>query len=96
MTHTPPLLMGSQEKAGESGHLGHADGLQVQGGGLPYLPQKRPGAHSRGPTARDSHILVKCLERGSWRITCSTFKDKATPGRRLILELQLKGRRVCF
>lgn len=28
MTCTPPLLLGSQEKGGESGHLGHADGPQ--------------------------------------------------------------------
>lgn len=67
MTCTPPLLMGSQEKAGESGHVGHADGLQVQGGGLPHLPQKWPGTRSHCPTACDSHILVKCLERDSWR-----------------------------
>lgn len=97
MTCTPPLLMGSQEKGGESGHLGHADGPQVLEGCLPHLPQKWQGGHSRGPTARDSHILVKCLEMGLWRrITCSTFKDKITLGGRLTLDLQLKGRKVCF
>lgn len=96
MTCTPPLLMGSQEKGGESGHLGHAGGPQVQEGCLPHLPQKRQEAHSRCQTARDSHILVKCLDMGIWRITCSTFKDKITPGGRLTLDLQLKGWRVCF